>query len=423
MDTYRYVIIGNSAGGLAAAREIRRCDSSGPLLLLSDEPYPAYSRPLIAKHISSGMQIDDMLLAPRSFYQQQGMELRLATRVVSVDYDAHTLKLDDGAEASWSRLLLATGGTPITPDIEGIDRQGVHTFTTFNDAEAIARRLPAVRHAVVIGGGFIGLSAADALRRRGVAVTIVELQPRLLAAMLDSAASRIVEQATASAGVRVATSRRVVCINGDHPLARDVSSVTLDDGTRIQCEMVVLAVGVRPRAELAAGSLALDRGILVDDSMRTSRPDVFACGDACQSHDFVRGGSTVQAIWPNATTGGAVAGATMAGFPRQHQGGTTLNALPYFGLSTASAGIVEHDPDTQEAVAVSSRGHYRKVVLQDGFVVGMVFVGDTSKFGLLYQLMKRRVNVAPIKETLVSDGFGLLTLPEELWRAGVAVHG
>ncbi len=422
MNNYEYVIVGNSAGGLAAAREIRKTDTSNSLLIISDEQYPAYSRPLIAKHLSEGKSIEMMQLVPRGFYESQGIDLRLSTRAARIDAAANALHLHDGTTITWNQLLLATGGQPIVPPIPGRDKQGVFTFTTYDDAEAIARRLPSVRHVVVVGGGFIGLSAADALRKRGVGVTVVEMQPRLLSTMLDMAASCLAEDAAVAAGVCVATGRRVVSINGDPPQSLAVSSVTLDDGTRIQCELVILAVGVRPRVELAEGVATIDRGILVDSSMRTTAHNIFACGDACQTYDFARQTNAILAIWPNAVAGGAVAGAVMAGGSRTYEGGTTLNALPYFGLSIGSAGVVDHDAAVHEVVVASGRGYYRKVVLRDGVIVGMVFAGDTSKCGLLYTLMKRKVRVQDWKDILVSDAFGLLSLPEGLWRDDITAE-
>ena len=423
MNRYRHIIVGNSAAGLAAAREIRRIDASSPLLIISDEAYPAYSRPLIAKHVSEGKLIDAMQLVPLSYYEGHAIDLRLSIRALRVDAEDQTLLLSDGATVAWEQLLLATGGLPVVPPIPGRDRQGVFTFTTYDDAKAIAQRIPTVRNTVIIGGGFIGLSAADALRKRGVAVTVIEMQPRLLSTMLDPEASALAEKAAASAGVRISTGRRVMSINGDHPESHSVSSVTLDDGSRVQCEMVILAVGVKPRTELAAGIASVGRGILVDRSMRTTARGVFACGDACESYDFAREQDAVLAIWPNAVAGGTVAGATMAGGQHStYEGGTTLNALPYFGLSVGSAGVVEHDPSMHEAVVSSGPRHYRKVVLRDGIIVGMVVAGDTSKCGLLYTLMKRKVNVEAFKDSLVSEDFGLLSLPEDLWRDAITVR-
>jgi len=422
MEQYKYVIVGNSAGGMAAARAIRKSDEAGSILILSEEKYPAYSRPLIAKHLSEGKSVDRMRLVPPSFYEEMKLEVRLGTKADSLDPTRHVVHTDDGAEISYDSLLLATGSTPIVPPVPGSDRTGVFTFTTFDDAMHIAAHLPAVERAVIVGGGFIGLSAADALRKRNIDVTIVEMLPRVLAGMLDETGSSMVERAATEAGVRVMTGRRVDAINGDSLTGRAVSSVTLDDGSRLPCEMVIMAVGVRARTDLVEGLANVDRGILVDEYMRTSIPDVYACGDACKTHDYVRGSQGVIAVWPNAVAGGAVAGSNMAGAKRAYDGATTLNALPYFGLAIGSAGIVSSPDNDIEDVSSVQRGCYRKVTLKNGVVVGMVFAGDTSKCGVIHSLMKKKIPVGEWKESLVSEDFGLLSLPRELWQSQVTLE-
>ncbi len=421
MNKYRYVVVGNSAGGIAAARAIRRADQEGTMLMLSDEPYPAYSRPLIAKHISEGKDIRSMSLVGRGFYEDNGIELRAATSAIALDIENHTIELSDGREASYERLLLATGSSPIIPPVEGSGRRNVFTFTTYDDAAAIASTLPSIERAVVVGGGFIGLSAADALAKRGIGVTVVEMQEHLLSGMLDSVASSLVEDAARAAGVSVLTGRRVVSIDGSVLSGEGVSNVTLDDGTRLPCGMVIMAVGVRARTELGNDQLRIERGFLVDENMKTSADDVFACGDAAQAYDYVRNTQGITAIWPNAVGGGKVAGANMAGEARTYTGSTTLNALPYFGLSVGSAGILDGPAEEGfESVIAQPVGTYRKVVLRDDVVVGMVFAGDTTRCGLIYSLMKNGTRVGEWKNALVSDSFGLLSLPPELWQDGIS---
>jgi NAD(P)H-nitrite reductase large subunit len=422
MEQYKYVIIGNSAGAMSAARALRKYDDSGSLLMLSEEQYPAYSRPLIAKHVSEAKSVDRMRLVAPEFYEDNAIELSLGTRALGLDPVEHMLKTADGRTISWQRLLLATGSSPIVPPIPGRDRSGVFTFTTFDDARGIAAHLPAVEHAVIVGGGFIGLSAADALRKRGIKVTVVEMQSRILSLMLDHRASRMVEDAATAAGATVLTGRRVESINGDLLSDRSVASVTLDDGSRLPCEMVILAVGVKPRTETAAGALDIERGIIVNSRMQTSSADIFACGDVCQTTDFVRGRQGVIAVWPNAVAGGEVAGANMTGLSQEYGGSTTLNALPYFGVSVGSAGIVEDDSPGSETLVSQSKGCYRKVLLHDNVVTGMVFAGDTSRCGLIHMLMKRKAPVGEWKNTLVSEEFGLLSLPDELWREHITTN-
>ncbi len=421
MNRYRYVVVGNSAGGIAAVRAIRRVDPESRVLMLSDEPYPAYSRPLIAKHISEGKDIRSMGLVGPGFYADTGIELRPATSAIALDIENHTIEMSDGQEACYERLLLATGSRPIIPPVEGSGRRNVFTFTTYDDAVAIASALPSVERVVVVGGGFIGLSAADALAKRGVGVTVVEMQEHLLSGMLDSVASSLVEDAARAADVSVLTGRRVVSIDGSVLSGEGVSNVTLDDGTRLPCEMVIMAVGVRARTELGSGQLRVERGYVVDETMRTSADDVFACGDAAQVYDYVRGTQGVAAVWPNAVGGGTVAGTNMAGEVRTYSGFTALNALPYFGLSVGSAGILEGPAEEGfESVIAQPAGAYRKVILRDDVVVGMVFAGDTTRCGLIYNLMRNGMPVGEWKNALVSDSFGLLSLPPELWQDGIS---
>ncbi|MBN1855504.1 MAG: NAD(P)/FAD-dependent oxidoreductase [Dehalococcoidia bacterium] len=423
MEQYRYVIVGNSAGAMSAARALRKSDNAGSLLMLSEEHYPAYSRPLIAKHLSEAKGVDTMRLVAPEFYQENAIELSLGTRAVGFNPVEHIIKTADGRTIAFERLLLATGSSPVVPPIPGHDASGVFTFTTFDDARQIAAHLPAVERAVIVGGGFIGLSAADALCKRGVEVTVVEMQNRILSLMLDQTASRMVEDAATTSGARVMTSRRVESINVDPMAGNSVTSVTLDDGSRLACEMVIVAVGVRPRTEIAAGVLQVDRGIIVDRCMQTSADDVFACGDACQTTDFVRRSQQVIAVWPNAVAGGAIAGTNMTGLFHEYDGSTTLNALPYFGVTVGSAGIVDDDRPDAETLVSHSKGCYRKVMLHDNIVTGMVFAGDTTRCGLIHTLMKRRTPVGDWKNSLVSEEFGLLSLPEELWRDSLTTNG
>ncbi len=423
MEQYKYVIVGNSAGAMSAARALRKSDDSGSLLMLSEERYPAYSRPLIAKHLSEAKSIDKMRLVAPAFYEDNAIDLSLGTRATTLDPVEHIIKTANDRTISFQRLLLATGSSPIAPPIPGHDASGVFTFTTFDDALAIATHLPAVERAVIVGGGFIGLSAADALRKRGIDVTVVEMQSRILSLMLDEAASRMVEDAAVAAGAVVLTSRRVQSINIDPLSERRVASVTLDDGSRISCQMVILAVGVRPRTEIATNVLDIKRGFIVNTAMQTSSGDIFACGDACQTTDFVRESQEIIAVWPNAVAGGAIAGANMTGLSTEYEGSTTINALPYFGVTVGSAGIVEDDRTDSETLVSQSRGCYRKVLLHDNIVTGMVFAGDTSRCGLIHSLMKRKTVVGDWKKALVSEEFGLLSLPEELWREQVTTDG
>jgi len=414
IDT-RYLIIGNSAGAIGAAEAIRELDTAGSLTMVSDEPYPVYSRPLISKYLTGERTLDTMLYRPRAFYEQNGIRSLLGRTVLRLDLESRIVELAGGQRIAWEKLLLAPGGVPIMPPMEGRDKNGVFSFTTLDDARALDEHLARSDKAVVIGGGLIGISVTEALQKRGVKVTVVEMKDRILNTILDETASSLAEERVVEAGVQVITGCTVAEITG-----RDwVTGVVLDDGRDIRCGVVVVAIGVSPRIGLAADAgIEVNRGILVDDRMATSMADVYACGDAVEAYDFVYEVRRPVPIWPNAYIGGRVAGQNMAGREARYAGGTTMNALNYFGMDIASAGMVvpPEGGEGYETVSRHAGGVYRRVVARKGIIMGMVFVGDIDKSGIVYGLMKDRTDVSGLDEKLVADDFGLAHLPRAVWQ-------
>jgi len=423
LERTKYLIIGNSAGGIGAAEAIRDVDKVGSITIVSDESYPAYSRPLISEYLAERCSMQRMLFRQPDFYQKNNIRAILGEKVAELNADKHAIKLDDGRTMTWEKLLLATGGSAIVPRIEGVGLKGVFTFTTLDDAKAIDQFLNQYRRkarAVVIGGGLIGVSVTEALAKRGVDVTIVEMKERILNTILDEEASNIEESALKEAGVKIITGHTVGEVTSHLP--GEAIGVALDDGRPIPCEIVVFAIGVQPRTELVADSgIRISRGIVVNRHMATSSPDVCACGDVAEAYDFIHGESRLTPIWPNAYVGGRVAGLNMAGVPTEYQGGTAMNSVKYFGRDIVSAGIVTPPDDSYEIITAKHNDIYRKVVLKDGLIVGLVFAGDIEKSGIIYSLMRDRVNVDGFKEVLVADNFGLASLPEEIWRPRLAI--
>jgi NAD(P)H-nitrite reductase large subunit len=419
-ERVKYLIIGNSAGGIGTAEAIREVDKAGSIIIVSDEPYPVYSRPLISKYLAEKRPLERILFRPADFYEDKHINTFLGRKAEELDTDAHAVRLNDDTTIVWEKLLLATGGLPIVPPMEGSDSDGVFTFTTLDDARAIDRFLAEARRAVVIGGGLIGVSVTEALVKRGIQVTIVEMMERILSAILDEETSALETTALEQSGVSILTGHTVTRIDTDS--TGRVKGVALDDGTDVPCELVVVAIGVRPRTDLAASAgITINRGIVVDRQMRTSSPDVYACGDAAEAFDFIHGENRVIPIWPSAYLGGRVAGFNMAGVPTEYQGGTAMNSMNYFGLAVTAAGIATPPDDSYKVVSQKRNGSYKKVVLKDGLVVGMVFTEDIERSGIVFSLMKDRVNVQGIEQTLVAEDFGLVSLPEEIWRSRLQV--
>ncbi len=416
----KYLIIGNSAGGIAAAEAIRDVDKAGEITIISDEPYPAYSRPLISEYLAKRCLVEEILFRPADFYERNHIRTFLGKKAQRLDIDRHIVELESGEKISWEKLLLATGGSPIVPPIKGIDQSGVFTFTTLHDAMAIDQFLnqfpKRTMRAVVIGGGLIGTSVTEALVKRGIKVTIVEMQERILTTILDAETSVLEETTLRQAGAEIITGHTVAEVNCHS--GTQVTGVTLDDGRPIPCELVVVAIGIRPRLDLALNTgIKVNRGITVDRRMATSNLEVFACGDVAEAYDFIYGENRLTPIWPNAYIGGRVAGFNMAGLSVEYPGGTAMNSLKYFGLAVASAGIINPPDDSYEVLSNKYDHSYKKVVLKDGVIVGMVFTGDIEKSGIVFSLMKEQVKVNSFKQALVAEDFGLASLPEAIWRA------
>jgi len=412
-----YLVIGNSAGGIGAAEAIRECDPSGRLLIVSDEPYPAYSRPLISEYLSRQRSLETMLFRSPGFYAQNRIDLLSGEHVTIIDPVNKTACLENGSFISWQKLLLATGGLPIVPDIKGAEKEGVFSFTCLDDAKKIDAYLTGVNSAVVIGGGLIGISVTEALSRRGIITTVVEMKDRVLNMILDESASAIAGRSLAEAGIRIITADTVAEITGNDR----VDGVVLASGRKINCETVIVAIGVLPRLDLIKNTaIKFNRGISIDRSMATSHPDVYACGDTSEGWDFITGTDRLTPIWPNAYIGGRVAGYNMAGRQTEYKGGTAMNSINYFEMDICSAGLVSA-PDDNSYETLTLNSPYRKLILKDNLVKGMVFVKDIEKSGIVYGLMRDAVNVRDFKQSLLTVDFGLIDLPRDLRQKRLGV--
>ncbi|MEM4734029.1 MAG: FAD-dependent oxidoreductase [Candidatus Bathyarchaeia archaeon] len=414
----KYVIIGASAAGINATEAIREIDPVGSITVISEESCPPYSRPMISDLVSGKANLEKMLCRGSQFWEKNNVHALTGQRAVSLNLKEKYVVLDNGTRVSFEKLLFATGGKAFVPKIEGVDKEGVFTFTKLSDAESLAATIEKAKSAVVVGGGLIGVSVTEALVKRGLKVTIVELQDKILSLILDVVASEIVTNMLQRSGVTIVTGQSVQRVLGKPEDARVVGGVVLTNGNQIQCDLVIIAIGVVPRTELVSGTdVKTNRGILVDSFMRTSVPDVYASGDVAEAYDFISGENRLLPLWPLAQLEGRVAGYNMAGKKVEYPGGTAMSALKYFGIRIISIGLV--NPKNAEGYEILTRHEpekrlYKKIVLKDDVIVGILLLNDIERAGVLFNLMKNGVNVKKFKQALLSENFGLATLPLSL---------
>jgi NAD(P)H-nitrite reductase large subunit len=422
----KYVIIGGSAGGIGAVEAIREVDPIGTLTVISDETVPQYSRPMISEYVSREATLDAMKYRGNQFWNDNSVQVLTGRTATKIDFAKKQVELDSGEQIDYEKLLIATGGKPFVPRMDGGEKDGVFTFTELSSAKGIEAKLKKSKSAVVIGGGLIGVSASEALVKRGLKVTLVELKNDILNLILDKTASEIAENVLTEAGVTVITGQSVQRILGRNDNETSVGGVVITNGKKIPCDLVVVAIGVIPRIELVKETqLKVNRGIVVDRSMRTNIPDVFACGDVAEAYDFLIDGNRLLPLWPLAHLGGRVAGHNMAGKKTEYEGGTVMSSLKYFNLPIIAVGNVNPDDTTDYELLVELKPEktvYKKILLKDGKIVGFIFLGDLERAGIFFRLLKCHVDVSEIKDTLLSEEFGIVTLPEQLRKEMFVVN-
>ncbi|SKA78637.1 Pyridine nucleotide-disulphide oxidoreductase [Paucidesulfovibrio gracilis DSM 16080] len=394
----KYVLIGNGVATIGAIEGIRKHDRESEIVAVGSEQSAPYGRPLISYLLAGKINREQLALRPEEFYRKNKVQLRLGTTVTGIDAKKKRISTDAGENIEYDRLLVATGGKPFTPPIPGGDGPDVYNFTNLDHAQTLIGMAKDVQKAVVVGGGLIGLKAAESLFDRGVEVSILELSPRILSLAFDANAARLAARRLDEVGLSVhcgVTAKQI-----DRDASGRVCGVRCTDGTYIPTEIVVIAIGVVPNTELAeAAGLNVDRGIVVDDLMRTSDADVFSAGDVAQARDLLHDENRVVPIWTNAYNQGYCAGKNMAEKETPYIGGLAMNSISFYGLPTISVGTVNPpDDDTGyevEAMLDERKQAYRKLVFHENRLVGYVLVGDIDQAGLYTSFIKFQINITP----------------------------
>jgi len=388
-----YLIIGNGVAGTTAAENIRKVDKAGKLMVVTEESTPFYYRMRLPEFISGDLAEDKLIAKNDQWYKDQEIDLRLKTRIQGVNSGKKAVMTQSNEEIPYDRLLIATGSRSFIPPMKGADKKGVFALRTVQDARDIVAWAKNIQKVVLIGGGLLGLEAGNALRKLGKKLTVVEFFPRLLPRQLDVAGAGRLQTIMEGRGFSFRLGAKTQEIKGDNR----VTGVLLDGGELLSAEMVIISAGVRPALELAkALGLDHDKGVKVDEQMRTNQPGIYAAGDAAEFKGIPYG------IWTAATEQGQIAGTNMAGGNALYKGTVMANTLKVVGIDLASAGNIDAE-NKLESKVLADQKVYKKIVLDNDQIVGCIMLGDTKGFMKITKMMSEKQNVSQSKDKLLSE--------------------
>ena len=368
----KLVVVGNGMAGTACVEQILKYSPRFEITVFGDETHVNYNRILLSAVLAGEKSADEIVLNSLDWYRENNIRLRLGVRIASVDSVAKTVTSEDGNVTPYDKLLLATGSSPLIPPIEGVQKQGVYVFRNLDDTRALLDRARKGARAIVIGGGLLGLEAARGLQIQGCDVTVVHLMDTLMERQLDSIGGGYLKAKMECLGVKVLLGRNTAAILGD----AKAEGVRFKDGSEISADLVVIAAGIRPNVELArAAGLEVNRGVVVNDYMETSHPDIFAVGE-CVEHKGVCYGLVAPLLEQ-----GKVLAATLTGNKGPlYQGSVPAAKLKIMGVDVFSAGDFRENTPGNDVVRFEdpALATYKKLILRDNSLVGVILVGETS---------------------------------------------
>jgi NAD(P)H-nitrite reductase large subunit len=392
----KYVIIGASAAGLATAESIRKYDENSTITILTQESYMPYSRPSISYFLKGKVKESSMALRKPYFYKENKIDVVLESKVTSIDTEKKIVKVGR-KNYPYDKLCLCTGSVPFVPPMENVSgKSNALTFLDLQATKEVKKLANSSTRAVVIGAGLIGMKAAEGLVKICKSVDVVELAPRVLPSILDAKSSKQVKKHLENNGIKFHLENTVVKAVSK---GKQITAVTLKDGKKLPCDLLILAVGVRPETTLAQqAGLQVDRGIITDtETMQTSNSDIYAAGDCCVSTDMLDGSKKIIALWPNAVLQGTVAGAQMAGADVTVGGTYSVNAIDFFGLRICTCGLINAQGDQYSDKVVQNGDSYKRLVFEGDKLVGYVLINSSENAGIYTNLISNKISLDTIQ--------------------------
>jgi len=388
----KYLIVGNGVAGTTAAANIRKLDPEGEITIVTEEPYPFYSRIRLIEFLAGETDGKGLRLRKDKWYEENRLRLILDTQVTGIENEKKRVTLSNGEGIPYDRLLLATGGVPHLPPIPGAGTKGVFALRTLRDAIAIREYAAGGKGVVILGGGVLGLEAGNALRKAGSMVTVVEFLPRLLPRQMDPEGAGILRARMEGMGIGFHIGKNLKEITG----AGKVSGVVLQDDTKIDCALVLLCCGIRPNAGLAEKlGLPVRKGIPVNDRMETAVKDIYAAGDLIEHREVFYG------IWPAAERQGETAGINMAGGTALYEGTVISNTLKVVGIDLFAAGDIDPEGRRESIVFKDDDRHiYKKLVIGENRLGGAILLGDLKDRARLMKAIETKKDISGIRNQL-----------------------
>ena len=405
----RQVIVGGGTAGWNAITTLREIDRGNSNIMLISNESP-YSRMVLPYYLSKEIGESHVFTASKTRLEDLDVELKLGKDVKGLDTKNNKLFLEDGEEVNYDNLLIATGSSPVKPPIPGSDGQNVHSFWTLPQARAVTSKIKTNTRVTMIGAGFISFTILNALISRGVDLTVVEVEKRVLPSMLDEQGANIVNGWLVSKGVNVKTECSVVSIDDNE----NQKIIKFNDGTELKSDLVIMATGIKPNIDWVSDSdLILDDGIPVDEYCRTNVSNVYAAGDVAKGLDIVTGERVIHAIEPTAVQHGRIAASNMSGKETRYKGSLLMNILDVFGLEIASFGSWSDEGSDKIIKENLDRPSYRKMVFEHGQMVGAIAIGlsndiwHTNDIGMLKGLIYTKSDLIDWKDHLERNPFDI----------------
>ena len=444
----RYVIIGSGAAGISAAESIHGEDPSASLTMLTDDPGGYYSRPGLGYYLSGEVPIHQLFPLPHSYFDELNLQIKYAPTSGLIP-DEHQVVLKNGQKLPYDRLLIATGATATQPNQPGVDLKGVVKLDSLEDAKSIVSQAKRGKTAVVVGGGITALELVEGMHARGLHVHYFLRGDRYWSAVLDEAESHIVEARLKADGIIIHYNTNLAEIRGRNGQLTSVVAQSGTENEEIKCQMLGIAIGIRPRKELAdAGKLKTQRGILVDANLQTSHPDIFAAGDVAQIFDPISKEHILDSLWGPAMEQGTIAGLNMSGCREIYQKLIPFNVTRLAGLVVTIIGQVgmespllknagsEYDansisrgeseiwhqiPDALVAETYAGENHLR-LYLSPTRLVGAVVLGDQAISIPIQHIIREKMDIQPLRGRLLEPGARLAELITSFWQERNPTH-